>query len=82
MSVIELSPALVETLRLAELAPCIDDPMWTSDDWMDLQEAAYLCRGCPALVPCREAGQGEWGVWGGVIGERRQYFATRKKKHD
>ncbi|MGJ3507953.1 WhiB family transcriptional regulator [Enemella sp. A6] len=40
--------------------------LWLSDSVADRRQAAELCRGCPILTPCREAGQSErWGVWGG-----------------
>ena len=67
MIAIEIESGLEAALRAAGDAPaCLDDPLWTSDDPEDLEAAAAeLCQGCPALLPCREAGRGEWGTWGG-----------------
>lgn len=51
--------------------PCQDNPLWTSGDKKDLNDAARLCRsrGCPVLQQC-----GRWAVengeqhhvWGGI----------------
>lgn len=78
MITLDLSPVLMEALRLADGAPCLDDPLWTSTDYNDLEQAAELCTGCPALVPCRAAGEREYGVWGGVIREPAHRYGRRK----
>jgi len=31
------------------------------------QTVERFCRRCPVVVPCREAGKDEYGVWGGQI---------------
>ena len=35
-------------------------------------EAKALCSSCPVVDPCRDAGEGEVGVWGGTSGLDRR----------
>jgi len=42
-----------------------------------MESAQAVCAECPVVDPCRVAGEGEVGVWGGTTGlERRQQRAA------
>ena len=37
------------------------------------KQAVQICATCPVQGPCRDAGTGEPGIWGGVSGQQRRY---------
>ncbi len=39
--------------------------------------AKALCEGCPAREPCRAAGHGEPGIWGGTSERERRQIRSR-----
>lgn len=75
-----LYEAVAEALAESPLSvPCIDKTApkdralwWISEDRAENAAAAKLCRACPVLASCREAGRAQLsGVWGGHL--RRQF---------
>jgi hypothetical protein len=43
-------------------------------------KAMLLCVGCPQRDPCREAGRGQSGIWGGVLYGQLNRAGQRSRK--
>ena len=78
---LHLGRAIIPIVRRLEMAPCFDDPRFTSEDPYDREQVLEVCHDCHALEACRTAGRHESiGVWGGIDYTQKAPVPTRSTK--